>query len=276
MVFVGESLANITGGLYTACCHAVDRHSNPRLGIVYEMQPLGGRALEGFDGFRALTGRRRCASDAGVCVVTVGTRIDGLQGMSVMQVFSLPCSCAGKGHSGCRGEQGRGAAGCHGGSGGEDLDIISGGLEGCLLNYFLIKVLAEDASREEAESGDEEEEEGDKVARQFNSFNPQEDDRESQGDSQAAGDAGAGAADEEGGYTLYVMRPRCNTLSCARCRCHTATTSSRDSPAACRHRGSDGDGAVAIAGVKAGKKQLFSRSHLNQVHSCAAKTVKDD
>ena len=30
-------------------------------------------------------------------------------------------------------------------------------------------------------------------------------------------------------------------------------------------RGSDGGGAVAIAEVKAGKKQFFSRSHLNQV-----------
>lgn len=242
VVFVGESLANITGGLYPACCHAVDRHSNPRLGIVYEMQPLGGRALEaGTEKLRA--GRRRCASDAGVCVLTVGTSIDGLQGMSVMQVFSLPCSCRDR-------EQGRGAAGCHGGSGGEDSDVTSGGLEGCLLNYFLIKVLAEDASREEAESGDEEEEEGDKVARQFDSF--KEDERESEGDSQAAGDAGAGAADEEGGYTLYVMRPRCNTLSCASCRCHTATTSPRDSPAACSNRGSDGDG---LRGSSIGRRE---------------------
>ena len=31
------------------------------------------------------------------------------------------------------------------------------------------------------------------------------------------------------------------------------------------YRGSDGGGAVAIAEVKAGKKQFFSRSHLNQV-----------
>ena len=30
-------------------------------------------------------------------------------------------------------------------------------------------------------------------------------------------------------------------------------------------RDSDGDSAVAIAGVKAGKKQLFYRSHSNQV-----------
>ena len=31
------------------------------------------------------------------------------------------------------------------------------------------------------------------------------------------------------------------------------------------YRGSDGGGAVAIAEVKAGKRQFFSRSHLNQV-----------
>ncbi len=43
IVFVGESLANLTDGLYPACRHAVDRHTAPRLGIVYEMQTLGGQ-----------------------------------------------------------------------------------------------------------------------------------------------------------------------------------------------------------------------------------------
>ena len=42
------------------------------------------------------------------------------------------------------------------------------------------------------------------------------------------------------------------------------------------YRDSDGGSAVAIAGVKAEKKQFFSRYHLNQIYSYATNTVTED
>jgi len=100
---------NVTAGRFPACLHAVDKHTSPRLGLVYEVQAIGGKAVD--------KPHDRITEEEPTCVCTASASIEGLDGLQILRVFTLPCNCreAGHGHAqdgrGKKMRKGGGAAG---------------------------------------------------------------------------------------------------------------------------------------------------------------------
>ena len=227
LVFVGESLSNVTGGFYPACCHAVDRHADARLGIVYEMQALAGNALPmrlqaasdhrtGGSGLALGPATLRagaCGADtpgSSECIATVGASVPGLVGISVVQVESLACRCpldaldAGGGTGAL--PQSRAAAGSAG---------------GCARAWCRVQVLVNDADVD-ADGGGADGGAG-------------EDGEEEWGEQ----------AGREDGHILRVKRPLCSQPQCARCWCRR----DRGRHVAC-DAGGNADDALHACGVR--------------------------
>ena len=227
LVFVGESLSNVTGGFYPACCHAVDRHADARLGIVYEMQALAGNALPmrlqaasdhrtGGSGLALGPATLRagaCGADtpgSSECIATVGASVPGLVGISVVQVESLACRCpldaldAGGGTGAL--PQSRAAAGSAG---------------GCARAWCRVQVLVNDADVD-ADGGGADGGAG-------------EDGEEEWGEQ----------AGREDGHILRVKRPLCSQPQCARCWCRR----DRGRHVAC-DAGGNADEALHACGVR--------------------------
>ena len=201
LVFVGESLSNVTGGFYPACCHAVDRHADARLGIVYEMQALGGNALpmrlqaasddgEGGPGLALGPATLRagaCGAEApgsGECIATVGASVPGLAGMSVVRVESLACRCP---------LDARDAGGGAGAS--PQSRAAAGSAGGCAGAWCRVQVLVNDADVDAGEGGAD------------------------GGQGKEGEEEGGEQTGREDGHSLQVKRPLCSQPQCARCWC---------------------------------------------------------
>jgi hypothetical protein len=198
IVFVGESLQNVTRGLYPACCHAVDRHSSPRLGIVYEMQPIGGQALE-----REVSTvvSSSSSSSCAVPVWTGGACVEGIEGLSVVRVSVFPCTCS---RAQEQATEGRGAREKEmEGTREQEQETEVG--RGCQIDCCLIEVLGGDEEEEE-----EEEQGGPRESSTVGAVGAEGAGGAEREDVRGSGARGRGRGGGGGlGYCLRVPRPRC-------------------------------------------------------------------
>lgn len=190
-------MQNVTAGRFPACLHAVEKASFPRLGIVYEMQPIGGKALDQADA-------------EPVCICTASAPIKGLGGLCVVQIFTMPCSCSEMNERG---------------AGGRRMDKRRKGpwQMSAACNSKMMQVRVFNVTEEDV--GDQDDaDEGESVGVQSEDC-PRRSPLSSQhaldsGDADGAGYIeAADHIDGEDEKILHVARPLCNDASCLHCQC---------------------------------------------------------
>ena len=204
-ICAGETMQNVTAGRFPACLHAVGKASSPRLGIVYELQAIGGNALDQPD-------------SEPVCICTASAPVKGLGSLCIVQIFTLPCSCR-------KASQRRTEV--------ERKDKRQKGMcceAGAACNSRMIRVRVFDVAEAADEEGDEEVDEDENESgsvkvegwqRQFPfSSQPAVEGGDEGRDADEASDSeAAGNEARKGEKILHVVRPVCSEASCQLCRC---------------------------------------------------------
>lgn len=172
---------NVTAGRFPACLHAVDKHSCPRLGLVYEVQAIGGNAID--------KPHTLITEEEPTCMCTASASVKGLDGLQILRVFTLPCNCreAGHGHAEPAGD-GRGSKM---GGRGEGTDGASAACTSTMLEVELIDGSGVDADEASPTT------------------------RPTSWESLPRGDVKKGCGDN---HVLRIARPVCSDACCTRCR----------------------------------------------------------